>query len=259
MLPLHGIGVLVTRPEQQALPLCRLLEAQGAASHRFPAIDVKEHAGRGALVARLGPAEDFDLIIFVSANAVKFGHALLQRRQGVTLAALGPATARALEQAGYPVAVLPSRQFDSEGLLAHPRLASLAGRRVLLVKGSGGRDLLAQELRRRGALLEIAEVYLRVRAAPSEAELAALEALLQGGAVQVITATSLEIAGHLLGMATPILRREFDRVHWLVPSSRTAQGVRDLGLRAPLLQAASAEAHDLLASLLRWRSSVSGA
>jgi uroporphyrinogen-III synthase len=79
------------------------------------------------------------------------------------------------------------------------------------------------------------------------------------GAVQVITATSLEIAGNLLDLATPALRGEFERVHWLVPGERIAAGVRERGLTAPLLQAASAEDQDLVAALVRWRSMVSGA
>jgi uroporphyrinogen-III synthase len=77
--------------------------------------------------------------------------------------------------------------------------------------------------------------------------------------VQVITATSLEIASNLLSMAMPALRSEFERVHWLVPGERIAAGVRERGLSAPLLMAASAEDQDLVAAVIRWRSSVSGA
>ena len=60
-------------------------------------------------------------------------------------------------------------------------------------------------------------------------------------------------------MATPALRGEFERAHWLVPGERVAHGLRELGLSAPLLQADSAEDQDLVAALIRWRSSVSGA
>ena len=60
-------------------------------------------------------------------------------------------------------------------------------------------------------------------------------------------------------MATPELRDEFERVHWLVPGERIAAGIREGGVSAPLLQADSAEDQDLVAALLRWRSSESGA
>jgi uroporphyrinogen-III synthase len=98
-----------------------------------------------------------------------------------------------------------------------------------------------------------------VPAAPSDAALADLLDRFTAGAVHVITATSLEIAGNLLTMATPGLRSEFERAYWLVPGERMAAGVRELGLSAPLLRAESAEDQDLVTALIRWRSSVSGA
>lgn len=79
------------------------------------------------------------------------------------------------------------------------------------------------------------------------------------GAVQVITATSLDIAANLLVIAGPALRDEFERVHWLVPGERIAHGLRELGVPAPVVQADSADDHDLVAALIRWRSSESGA
>jgi uroporphyrinogen-III synthase len=69
----------------------------------------------------------------------------------------------------------------------------------------------------------------------------------------------VEVGRNLLGMANLQLRREFQRVHWLVPGERIASALIELGLQAPLLQAASAEDQDLVAALIRWRSSVSGA
>src|SRR6202453_3603949 len=259
MPALHGVGVLVTRPEQQAMPLCRLLEIQGASTLRLPAIEIKAIGNRHETAARLGALENFDVIIFTSANAVRFGAALLDQKRDLTWAAIGPATARALNQAGYRVAVQPPQAFDSESLLLHPRLERPAGRRILIVKGADGRAFLEQELAQRGAQVMTADVYQRVPAVPSQAVLAALLDRFTAGAVQVVTATSVDIAHSLLGMAGPALRREFERVHWLVPGARVAAGVRECGLSAPLLQAESAEDQDLVAALLRWRSSASGA
>jgi uroporphyrinogen-III synthase len=259
MAPLHGIGVLVTRPEQQAMPLCRLLEIQGAVTFRLPAVDIKPRERGRALAARLGALENFDLVIFNSANAVRFGAALLDQKRDLCLAAVGPATAHALNQAGYRVAVQPTAGYDSESLLAHPKLEHVAGHRVLLVKGGGGRELLEQELQRRGAEVVSAEVYDRVPSEPSESVLTALEAQFAARAVHVITATSVEIALNLLKVATPALRDEFAQVHWLVPSARIAEALGSQGLQAPVLTADSAENQDLVAALLRWRSTESGA
>lgn len=259
--PLDAVGVLVTRPALQAPALCRMLEAQGARVTRFPALDIEPLPLPGPRIraARIGPPAAFDLIIFASANAVRHGAALLDERRDLPLAAIGPATARALNQAGYRVSVQPDDGFDSEGLLRQPALARGAGSRILLVKGEGGRDLLQQELARRGALLSIAEVYRRVCPKVTADERARLELRFEHGGIQVITATSLEIARNLLKLAGPALRRYFGIAHWLVPSERVAAALREAGLEAPLLRAASAEDQDLVSELVRWRSSVSGA
>jgi uroporphyrinogen-III synthase len=211
------------------------------------------------LAARLGSLANFELIIFSSANAVRFGAVLLEQKRDLTLAAIGPATARALNQAGYRVAVQAADGFDSEGLLEHPALHSLTGKRVLLIKGSHGRELLPDELARRGAQVTIADVYQRERAKPTPAALAALEAHFAARAIQVITATSVEIADNLLKFATPALRAEFERVHWVVPGERIARSLRERGLPAPVLQAGSALDQDLVEAIVRWRASESGA
>jgi uroporphyrinogen-III synthase len=259
MSALHGVGVLVTRPEQQAMPLCRLLENHGASTQRFAAMEIKSVGNRREMSARLRDIGNLDLVIFTSTNAVRFGASLLEEKRDLTLAAMGPATARALNQAGYRVAIQPQEIFDSQALLLHPRFEHLAGHRILLIKGCGGRPLLEQELTRRGANLAIFDVYQRMPAKPSAQVLGALHASFAGGALHVITATSLEIAGNLLDVATPALRAEFDRVHWLVPGERVAFGLRERGLTAPLLQAKSAEDHDLVSALIGWRGGASGA
>ena len=259
MPPLLGVGVLVTRPELQAMPLCRLLEEEGAHTLRLPAVEIKALGDRRALAAQLGSLENFDVIIFTSANAVRFGASFLDQKRDLTLAALGPATARALNQAGYRVAIQPRDSIDTEGLLLHPRLEHVSGHRVLMIKGGDGRQLLQQELIKRGATVVCADVYERTPAIPSAAALAAVHERFTAGDMHVITATSVEVGRNLLMMAGPELRSEFERVHWLVPSERVALGLREMGLLATLLRAASAEDQDLVAALIRWRSSVSGA
>jgi uroporphyrinogen-III synthase len=259
MLPLEGIGVLITRPAHQAASLGRLFEAAGAALDFFAAIDIRPLGDARTWGTRLGAVEDFELIVFSSANAVRFGAALLEQRRDLPLAAIGPATARALNQAGYRVSVQPAEGFDSERLLEHPRLGAVAGQRVLIVKGEGGRGLLERELERRGASLTLAEVYRRECPTPKAEELRALESRFERHEIQLITATSAEIGHNLLALATPALRRHFDAATWLVPGARVAGLLREAGLRAALVAADSAEDQELLSAAVRWRSSVSGA
>ena len=259
MLALQGLGVLVTRPAHQAAPLCRLFELQGAATYRFAAIAIHPLTDGRKLAARLGPMAAFDLIVFASANAVRFGASLLGEQRDLTLAAMGPATARALNQAGYRVAVQPAGGFDTESLLRHPKLASVAGNRVLLVKGRGGRELLAHELERRGATVEEAVVYERECPDPGPEAIRTLESSFAAGSIQLVTATSAEIVRNLAALATPALRRSFESAHWLVPGERVGRSVQEAGIEASLVTAPSAEDQDLVFAAVRWRASVSGA
>jgi uroporphyrinogen-III synthase len=262
MAPLAGVAVLVTRPAQQAAPLCGLLQAAGARVIRLPALQIRQVADGGFEV---GPGtaaaggDAFDLIIFTSANAVHHGAYLAVRYDTAALAAIGPATSRALQDRGLAATVTPSGGIDSEHLLLHSRLAHPAGQRILIVKGRKGRELLREELTGRGALVTVAEVYERLRADYGAAELSALAAQFAAGSIDIVTATSADVATALMEIATPALRSEFDRVHWLVPGPRVAAALRRHGITAPLIHAESAEDHDLLAAVVRWRSSVSGA
>jgi uroporphyrinogen-III synthase len=261
---LQGVGVLVTRPAGQATPLCRLLEAAGATVARLPAIEIRPAGDIREFVRLAQAGGGSEVAIFTSANAVRFGAPVLDALEltaqgGPMIAALGPATARALGDVGHEVTLIPSGGFDSEHLLLHPELRQMTGRRVLIVTGEHGRGLLGEELKRRGARVIVAEVYRRERVDYEAPQLEALAARLSAGEIQVVTATSGEIAASLLDTATPGLRRAFDRVHWLVPGSRVAAAIRERGLGAPLLQADSADDQDLLAAIIRWRASVSGA
>jgi len=263
MASLAGVAVLVTRPEQQATPLCGLLQTAGAKEYRLPALQIRAVADgvdpESKSEAGPGTTEAIDLIIFTSANAVHYGAHLAARHGTATLAAIGPATARAMRERGLSATVTPSGGIDSEHLLLHPRLADPRGQRILIVKGRKGRELLREQLIGRGAFVAVAEVYERLRAAYGDAELSALTAQFAAGGIDIVTATSADVATALLEIATPSLRSEFDRVHWLVPGSRVAEALRRHGVTAPLIQAESAEDQDLLAAILRWRSSVSGA
>jgi uroporphyrinogen-III synthase len=87
----------------------------------------------------------------------------------------------------------------------------------------------------------------------------ALEDACRGGSIDVVTATSAEIGAALLHLGADSLRECCARAHWLVPSARVGEELVRMGLTAPLIRAASAEDHELVAALVRWRNSVSGA
>jgi uroporphyrinogen-III synthase len=256
---LTGIGVLVTRPEHQAHHLCQLIEAEGGAPVRYPALVIKARPDRAAVRAAIGPADRYDLIIFISGNAVRFGADFLDQRRDVPLAAIGQPTAAALNAAGYRVSVMPAEGASSEELLAMPQLAHMSGQRVLIVRGSGGRELLAEALTERGATVQYAEVYTREPARPSAQLQAEIEQLWRQGGIRAYAATSVELLEALVGIVTPRSRELMDSTALVTGSLRVADAAARLGLGSPIVLADSPDDAALTGALIRWRSAQIGA
>lgn len=236
---LAGSRVLVTRPREEAGALCAAIEAEGGRTVRWPALEVGVLADLGAARAALAPLQPGDAVVFVSRNAVRHGWALLPeaaRAGELALLAVGPGTAQALRELGAREVLCPDSRYDSEGLLALQALepARVRGRRVVIVRGVGGRESLAEGLRARGAQVRYAEVYAR---RPSSRPLA--EAL--GGLLpQATVLTSGEALEHWVGRARAEgLERLLDTPLVLV-SERLAVRARELGVRGPLRVAGGA-------------------
>ena len=252
MTRLKGLGVLVTRPDHQAHHLCEMIEAEGGAAVRYAALVVKPRPDRAALRAAIGPVDRFDLVIFVSANAVRHGADFLEQRRDLPIAAVGQATAAALNLAGYRVSLMPSEGADSESLLAMHELAHMSGRRVLIVRGSGGRELLADVLTARGAQVQYAEVYTREPSQPSDELQVEIETLWRQGGIAVYTATSVELLEALVGLVTPRCRELMHSTALLTGSRRVAQAARRLGLGSPVVLADAPDDAALTGALIRW-------
>ncbi len=164
--PLAGCCIVTTRPEAQAAGLPGRLEALGAEAINFPVIAIEPIEPAPLLDLALA---DADLVFFVSANAVAQAASLLPREAwpaGIRVATVGPASARALAEHGWCDVIVPQGGFDSEAVLALPEFSApqLSGQRVLILKGEGGRELLASSLIERGASVRQLPVYRRCRA-----------------------------------------------------------------------------------------------
>ncbi len=162
-MPITSAGkVLITRTEPGATTLADALREAGYATLRCPLIDVVP-TDDPALQHSVATLDQFDVAIFVSGHAVRFGldriDAAWPERPQLTWIAVGAATAAALAQRGI-VALMPALE-SSEGVLALPQLEAMAGRRVVIFAGRGGRSLMAEELRHRGARVEHAQLYQR--------------------------------------------------------------------------------------------------
>lgn len=182
---LAGAGVLITRARDQAAPLVAAVEQAGGEAWLLPALEIAPLAGPGS-----DEAGTPDLTIFVSTNAVQHGERFLHAAGG-RCAAIGPATAEAMRLAGRPPDLVPAGGYDSESLLAADELADMRGRRVLIVRGRGGRELLAETLRERGATVGYAEVYERRLPAPEAAEVDAVIAAWRDGRLRYVTCLSV--------------------------------------------------------------------
>jgi len=222
----------VTRAAHQAAGLCRLIEEQGGRALRFPALEILPAADPQTARRLLGEARG--LVVFVSPNAVEFARGMLPAGglpAPVQVAAVGEATARALVRAGYQADLLPSRGFDSEGLLALPELQAVRGREVLIVRGEGGRALLGDLLRQRGARVAYAEVYRRGRPLQDPAALLAR----WERDVDLVTVTSNAVLHNLLAMLGSAGGARLRRTPLLVISERMRRQARALGFQQILL------------------------
>ena len=224
---LAGRGVLVTRPAGQAEPLCRLIESAGGRAIRFPTIAI-EPTNDPEATALLG--ESWDLLYFVSPNAVEQTLALVADASWPRVervAAVGRGTARALAAAGRAPDLVPNDRYESEALLEMPELADMRGRRVLIVRGEGGRALFAQTMTERGAEVRFAEVYRRVRPAVDVAPLLAR----WHEEVDFVMATSDEVLLNLAELLGQEGRARLLATPLVVIAERTAQTARDLGFQ----------------------------
>ena len=245
--PLHGVGVLVTRPARQAAGFASQLAALDAVPIVFPAIVILPPPDRASLDRVHAELDRFDIAIFVSANAVEYGAPAPRAwPPGLRAFAPGPGTAAALAAVGIDGAAFPADSFDSEGLLALPALAQVRGRRILIFRGGGGRDLLGDRLQARGAHVEYVDCYRR--AAPAGGAQGLVEALRDRRA-HALTITSSEGLDNLWHLLDEDGRALLVRLPAFVPHARIAEHATALGI--PAVVTAGSDA-GLIAGLLEW-------
>jgi len=197
--PLQGRVVLVTRPAHQSERQASLIREAGGEPVLFPTLSIEPLAGNTAASAALARLPECHYAIFISANAVNHGLALLACAwpPHVRVVAIGDGTAAALRTHGHLEVIVPSVAADSDGLLALPEFARPDGKRILIFRGQGGRELLADTLRKRGAEVAYVECYRRVR--PEQDPSALLQRWERGG-IQAVTAMSAEALENLWTM-----------------------------------------------------------
>ena len=245
--PLAGFGILVTRPARQAAAFAQKVGALGGTPVIFPAIAILPPADPAALGRAHDALSTFDIAIFVSANAVEYG-APDKRRWPVQLLVLapGPGTAEALAAVGIASARIPATTFDSEGLLAMPELADVRGKRVLILRGDGGRAHLGDALAARGAQVDYVTCYRRAK---PQSGIAGLAEAFRDGRIDAVTITSGEGLDNLWSLADDAVHAAWRARPTFVPHARIAARAGDLGLSVIITGGGDA---GLIAGLLEW-------
>lgn len=162
---LDGMRVLVTRPGEQGDHLCEMIAQNGGDAIHFPTIEFAPPPSQTAFEEGIASLGKEDWIIFVSPQAVRASVARIRSKwpsfpPHTQFAAVGAITAQALQDAGYN-AIYPHTDWSSEALIAMPEFQHLQDKKVAIIRGEGGLDVLETELKARGARVMSVIAYLR--------------------------------------------------------------------------------------------------
>ena len=230
---LSGLTVLITRPSNQVDSLRRAIESDGAKVLSLPLIEINALNDAQAiqdLKDKVLQLDSYQSLIFVSNNAVSFGGEVInnywpQFPLGVDVIAVGPTTAEAASERLACEVIQPCSGMTSEDILRLPQLQELSEKKIGIVRGQGGRELLADTLRERGAIVDYLEAYSRASVDYTSADFC--NRLLEAG-VNVLTVSS----GESLDRLTHLLvdnRKKLQQLNLLVPSQRVGRQAENAG------------------------------
>lgn len=240
--PLAGLKILVTRPRDQAVQLAKAIERAGGIPVLFPLLDIAPVQDVQSLQEQVSRLEQANLAIFISPNAVHYGMKAIHEARDtlppdLKIATVGPGSAKALRELGVRDVIVPEARFDSEGLLAS--LQNVHGWRVMIFRGNGGRELLGDTLKARGAKVTYVTCYHRIRQQQD------VRAVLN---VHAITVSSSEALSHLSQM--PETEGILRDMPLFLTHPRMAELARETGWQHVYLTGAGDEG--LLSGLLEW-------
>jgi uroporphyrinogen-III synthase len=242
MLPMPD-PVVITRPRAQAQALADSVAALGREAVLLPLLEIFPLADQSALQRTLAGLADYALVAFVSPNAIDAAFAHIARwPDGVALAVVGETSRACLARHGVNdgnatiFSPLDPARSDSEHLLQAMALAlnsldTLDGKRVLIVRGETGRELMADGLRAAGALVDTVAAYRRQVPAMTVQLAGTLSELLERPNDWIIT--SSEALRGLLALVTQlgdVAVANLQRQHLIVPHARIAETASSLGL-----------------------------
>lgn len=248
---LNGKGILVTRPAHQAAELATQISAANGKPVIFPVLEILDTADLAPLYDLIDRLDAVDMAIFISPNAVNKAMNLIKSRRTIPatlqIAAIGRGSSRELKHFGIAKIIAPTARFDSENLLEMPELQDVAGKRIVIFRGDGGRELLGDTLTQRGALIEYAECYRRSR---PDVNAGNLLRQWSRNEINAVTITSSEGLRNLYDMLGKLGRQWLKTTPVFVPHERILDVAQELGLEYAVLTDAGDDG--LIAGMSTW-------
>lgn len=251
MTSLHGLRVLITRPAHQAKALAAQTQSYGGIAIQFPTLEI---IGTNIKKVILGikKLKEYDFVIFISPNSV-FNTAEIIHDiwplwpKNTNTITTGPGTALALMQHNLPCDNCPERDFNGTGLLNLTTLQDIKQKKILIIKGEGGRLYLAKGLKARGAQVDNLNVYKRRLPKIDKDNIPHHEA------IDVIICTSSTGLKNLVGLLYPYWQDILFKKQLLVISPRLADNAKKLGFVKPPLISDNATNAAIIQNLVSWR------
>lgn len=242
--PLKGLNIVVTRPRDQAVGLTQSITELGGNAILLPLLEITPATDASELNALKQHLSTYDLLIFISPNAVRYGmDALGTVPNNVRVATVGQSSAQALRDRGISQVIAPTERFDSEALLALPVLQNVANWKVAILRGNGGRELLGDTLKAHGAQVDYVACYAR-----SKPTLDA-DSVLKANP-HALNVTSSEALGNLWQGLTDAHKVRLANLPLFVPHARIAELAQQQGWKNVILTEAGDDG--LLAALVAW-------
>jgi uroporphyrinogen-III synthase len=233
-MPLRGRTIAITRPMEQCASLAAAIQANGGIPLVAPLIAITRIEGNTALENASNELPTFDFAIFISPNSVEHSLPTLLRGQpwptNLRAAAIGPGTQKSLAKHRIQHCLLPEDlRYDSEGLLDRPEFQapSIRSKSVLLLRGDGGRELLAETLIKRGAKVTVISCYRRT---PPTDLAQPLETAWEENRLDGLLLSSSESLANLLAALSPAAQVQLSSTPIFVPHPRIAEKAISAGL-----------------------------
>jgi uroporphyrinogen-III synthase len=252
---LSGLNVIITRPVLQSRGLAQAIIDKHGNPILLPTLEIVGIEHHIDLAEALNHLRHYDLLIFTSQNAVLHVAPSLRNLEMKTakIAAIGPSTANLLLQYRLPVDILPSEQFNTEGLMTLLNKKKLAGKNILIFSGEGGACFLEQELKNKQAHVTKIAVYRRLSRHFTSQQVTTITCFKKNCIIITTSCESLESLAKNLSFHAK--RKWLFDTPLLIISPRMKQCALTLGFdKELLLLAKNALDQSILECLIKWYS-----